>query len=65
MKKSQIKLKKNFSYKFDNILAKTKIKNILNDPLITQCKLEKNISNNKKNLFKCFPNGAKITCGYK
>ena len=63
--KSQINLKKNFSYKFDNILAKTKIKNILNDPLITQCKLEKNIGNNKKNLFRCFPNGTKITCGYK
>lgn len=64
--KSQINLKKNFSYKFDNILAKTEIKNILNDPLITQCKLEKkNIGNNKKGLFRCFANGTKITCGYK
>lgn len=64
--KSHIKLKKNFSYKFDNVIAKTEIKNILNDPLITQCKLDKkNISNNKRNLFKCFTNGAKITCGYK
>lgn len=60
------KLKKNTTYKYNEKLLEIKINNILEDPLINNCLInKKNFNSNNLKLFSCIPTGNKLICGYK
>ena len=64
--KQTFKLKKNTTYKYNGKLKETKVSNILKDPLIINCLINKKIVNSDKNYsFACIQNGKKLVCGYK
>ena len=59
-------LEKNITYLFSNILKKTKIVNISEDPLFKECESkEKKIQLNEQKKFKCVPRGSELVCGYR
>ena len=59
-------LEKNFTYLFSDILKKTKIVNISEDPLFKECESkEKKIQLNEQKKFKCVPRGSELVCGYR
>ena len=60
------KLKKNTTYKFNEKLQEIRINNILEDPLINNCLInKKNFNSNNLKSFSCIPTGNKLICGYK
>ena len=59
-------LEKNITYLFSDILKKTKIVNISEDPLFKECESkEKKIQLNEQKKFKCVPKGSELVCGYR
>ena len=59
-------LEKNITYLFSDILKKTKIVNISEDPLFKECESkEKKIQLNEQKKFKCVPRGSELVCGYR
>ena len=59
-------LEKNITYLFSDILKKTKIVNISEDPLFKECESkEKKIQLNELKKFKCVPRGSELVCGYR
>ena len=59
-------LEKNITYLFSDILKKTKIVNISEDPLFKECESkEKKIQLNERKKFKCVPRGSELVCGYR
>ena len=64
--KKSINLEKNITYTFSEMLKKTKIGNISDDPLFKECESkEKNIQLNNQKIFKCVPRGSELVCGYR
>jgi len=60
------KLKKNTTYKYNEKLLEIRINNILEDPLINNCLInKKNFNSNNLKSFSCIPTGKKLICGYK
>ena len=60
------KLKTNTTYKYDEKLQEIRINNILEDPLINNCLInKKNFNSNNLKSFSCIPTGKKLICGYK
>lgn len=60
------KLKTNTTYKYDEKLQEIRINNILEDPLINNCLInKKNFNSNNLKSFSCIPIGKKLICGYK
>ena len=60
------KLKTNTTYKYDEKLQEIRINNILEDPLINNCLInKKNFNPNNLKSFSCIPIGKKLICGYK
>ena len=59
-------LEKNITYLFSDILKKTKIVNISEDPLFKECESkQKKIQLNEQKKFKCVPRGSELVCGYR
>jgi len=59
-------LKKNTTYKYNEKLLEIRINNILEDPLINNCLInKKNFNSNNLKTFSCIPTGKKLICGYK
>ena len=64
--KNITKLKKNTTYKINEKLQEIRINNILKDPVINNCLInKKNFNSNNLKSFSCIPTVKKLICGYK